>query len=128
NTCPPERKSRYWLLCDKSNHAPVAQWIEHQTTDLRVGGSTPSGRATITWAIQRSSKSSKPDWRGPAGGPSWQARGSQQKAGSRRFVGPGGAGGRSGTGAWQPPRLSRVTTIWFGQGTNGGARLAQTTG
>ena len=24
--------------------APVAQWIEHQTTDLGVGGSSPSGR------------------------------------------------------------------------------------
>ena len=46
--------------------APVAQWIEHQTTDLRVGGSNPSGRATITWDIQRPSKSSEPDWRGPA--------------------------------------------------------------
>src|SRR5213594_5062420 len=28
--------------------APVAQWIEHQTTDLRAGGSTPSGRANIS--------------------------------------------------------------------------------
>ncbi len=46
--------------------APVAQWIEHQTTDLRAGGSTPSGRATITWDIQRPSKNSRPDWRGPA--------------------------------------------------------------
>ena len=26
-------------------HAPVAQWIEHWTSDPRVGGSTPSGRA-----------------------------------------------------------------------------------
>ena len=28
------------------SHAPVAQWIEHQTTDLGVTGSTPVGRAT----------------------------------------------------------------------------------
>ena len=27
-----------------SSEAPVAQWIEHQTTDLGVGGSSPSGR------------------------------------------------------------------------------------
>jgi hypothetical protein len=27
-----------------SAYAPVAQWIEHQTTDLGVGGSSPSGR------------------------------------------------------------------------------------
>jgi hypothetical protein len=26
--------------------APVAQWIEHLTTDQKVGGSTPSRRAT----------------------------------------------------------------------------------
>ena len=25
--------------------APVAQWIEHLTTDQKVGGSSPSGRA-----------------------------------------------------------------------------------
>jgi drug/metabolite transporter (DMT)-like permease len=33
--------------------APVAQWIEHQTSDLRVGGSSPSGRALFlakNWA------------------------------------------------------------------------------
>ena len=29
----------------RDSDAPVAQWIEHQTSDLRVGGSTPSGRA-----------------------------------------------------------------------------------
>ena len=29
-----------------SSEAPVAQWIEHQTTDLGVGGSSPSGRTT----------------------------------------------------------------------------------
>lgn len=28
-------------------YAPVAQWIEHQIPDLRVGGSSPSGRTNI---------------------------------------------------------------------------------
>ena len=27
-----------------SDTAPVAQWIEHLTTDQKVGGSSPSGR------------------------------------------------------------------------------------
>jgi hypothetical protein len=27
--------------------APVAQWIEHLTTDQKVGGSSPSGRANV---------------------------------------------------------------------------------
>jgi hypothetical protein len=30
-----------------SAYAPVAQWIEHQPTDLGVGGSSPSGRTKI---------------------------------------------------------------------------------
>ena len=30
-----------------TNRAPVAQWIEHLTSDQRVGGSNPSGRATV---------------------------------------------------------------------------------
>ena len=30
-----------------ANRAPVAQWIEHLTSDQRVGGSNPSGRATF---------------------------------------------------------------------------------
>ena len=29
----------------RPRHAPVAQWIEHLTTDQKVGGSSPSGRA-----------------------------------------------------------------------------------
>ena len=29
-----------------ANRAPVAQWIEHLTSDQMVGGSNPSGRAT----------------------------------------------------------------------------------
>jgi hypothetical protein len=29
------------------DYAPVAQWIEHLTTDQKVGGSSPSGRAKI---------------------------------------------------------------------------------
>ena len=29
-----------------SAYAPVAQWIEHQPTDLGVGDSSPSGRTT----------------------------------------------------------------------------------
>jgi hypothetical protein len=33
------------LMClTHASEAPVAQWIEHQTTDLGVGGSSPSGR------------------------------------------------------------------------------------
>ena len=28
------------------SHAPVAQWIEHQTTDLGATGSSPVGRAS----------------------------------------------------------------------------------
>ena len=31
-----------------SAHAPVAQWIEHQTSDLRVGSSSLSGRALLS--------------------------------------------------------------------------------
>ena len=31
-----------------ANSAPVAQWIEHLTSDQMVGGSNPSGRATLT--------------------------------------------------------------------------------
>ena len=31
----------------KSDHAPVAQWIEHQSSELRVGGSNPFWRAFI---------------------------------------------------------------------------------
>ena len=27
--------------------APIAQWIEHQTSDLRVGGSSPPRRANL---------------------------------------------------------------------------------
>ncbi len=30
------------------NRAPVAQWIEHLTSDQMVGGSNPSGRATFS--------------------------------------------------------------------------------
>ena len=30
-----------------SAYAPVAQWIEHQTTDLEVGGSSPTGRTNL---------------------------------------------------------------------------------
>jgi hypothetical protein len=33
----------YYVLA----HAPVAQWIEQQTSDLWVGGSSPSGRAIL---------------------------------------------------------------------------------
>src|SRR2546426_6524335 len=68
--------------------APVAQWIEHQTTDLRVGGSTPSGRATITWDIKWPSKNSRPDWRGPAPGGACRGQGSPRATGARRFPGP----------------------------------------
>src|SRR5664280_2078463 len=31
-----------------ANRAPVAQWIEHLTSDQMVGGSNPSGRANTT--------------------------------------------------------------------------------
>src|SRR2546428_1464327 len=72
--------------------APVAQWIEHQTTDLRAGGSTPSGRATITWDIQRPSKSSRPDWRGPPRHPGLQGRGGQQATGVPRVARRPGSG------------------------------------
>ena len=34
-----------------ANRAPVAQWIEHLTSDQRVGGSNPSGRATYLASI-----------------------------------------------------------------------------
>ena len=30
-----------------ANRAPVAQWIEHLTSDQMVGGSNPSGRANV---------------------------------------------------------------------------------
>src|SRR2546425_2136802 len=86
--------------------APVAQWIEHQTTDLRVGGSTPSGRATITWAIQRPSKTSKPDWRGPARGPARPAGGSRRAAEDPPFVEPPGPGGPNQPQTPPPPRPS----------------------
>src|SRR2546425_2808263 len=66
--------------------APVAQWIEHQTTDLRVGGSTPSGRATITWDIQWPSKNSRPDWRGAAPGAARPGAGYPPGAGGRPFA------------------------------------------
>src|SRR5436309_12787178 len=46
--------------------APVAQWIEHQTTALRAGDSTPSARATTTADTQPPPKTSRPAWRGPA--------------------------------------------------------------
>ena len=29
------------------DHAPVAQWIEHRSSEPRVGGSNPFGRTTI---------------------------------------------------------------------------------
>jgi hypothetical protein len=31
----------------RRGYAPVAQRIEHLTTDQKVGGSNPSGRATV---------------------------------------------------------------------------------
>ena len=31
----------------KEKFAPIAQWIEHLASDQRVGGSTPSGRASL---------------------------------------------------------------------------------
>ena len=34
------------VYCAETSHAPVAQRIEHRTSDARVGGSSPSGRAT----------------------------------------------------------------------------------
>ncbi len=54
----PWQKDRYNERCVGSSaaiptsamtlfRAPVAQWIEHQTTDLGVTGSTPVGRATF---------------------------------------------------------------------------------
>src|SRR5437867_13370159 len=73
--------------------AHVGQWIEHQTTDLRVGGSNPSGRATITWDIQRPCKSSKPDWRGPARTRYWPAQGSRRTGGARRCAERAASGG-----------------------------------
>jgi hypothetical protein len=36
--------------------APVAQWIEHLTTDQKVGGSSPSGRADFFgrgWPVEK---------------------------------------------------------------------------
>ena len=48
----PREKARYntqaleKIRMSVCPHAPVAQWIEHWTSDPRVGGSTPSGRAT----------------------------------------------------------------------------------
>ena len=47
----PREKARYntqaleKIRMSVCPHAPVAQWIEHWTSDPRVGGSTPSGRA-----------------------------------------------------------------------------------
>jgi hypothetical protein len=35
------------------DRAPVAQWIEHQTTDLGVTGSSPVGRTTQTPLLSR---------------------------------------------------------------------------
>ena len=32
---------------DPLGRAPVAQWIEHLTSDQMVGGSNPSGRANV---------------------------------------------------------------------------------
>ncbi len=37
--------------------APLAQWIEHQTSDLRVGGSSPSGRTTVSSHPSRAHRS-----------------------------------------------------------------------
>lgn len=36
--------------------APVAQWIEHLTSDQKVAGSTPAGRATSTFSGRASAK------------------------------------------------------------------------
>ncbi len=46
---PPGFKSR--SLRHTTEHAPVAQRIEHLTTDQKVGGSNPSGRAV--WLRQQ---------------------------------------------------------------------------
>jgi hypothetical protein len=40
----PAQTQGYWDYC--WNDAPVAQRIEHQTSNLGVGGSSPSGRAS----------------------------------------------------------------------------------
>ena len=39
-----------------ANRAPVAQWIEHLTSDQMVGGSNPSGRAKTTTCCGRGAK------------------------------------------------------------------------
>ena len=43
--------------CRPFPHASVAQWIEHQSSELRVAGSSPAGRAkylTVSWENQLS--------------------------------------------------------------------------
>ena len=36
---------------DVGSEAPVAQRIEHQTSNLGVGGSSPSGRTKVLWVL-----------------------------------------------------------------------------
>ena len=51
------------LLSTVLEYAPVAQWIEHQTTDLGVTGSSPVGRAIphFVWAAASSALASPMD-------------------------------------------------------------------
>ena len=65
-----------------SAYAPVAQWIEHQTTDLGVGGSSPSGRTTKSigdWSV---------DGHG-SGGDRRSTSGVSERTASGGRVGPG---------------------------------------
>jgi hypothetical protein len=47
-TVAAEGRARLRYAVDR---APVAQWIEHLTSDQTVGGSNPSGRARTTKAL-----------------------------------------------------------------------------
>jgi hypothetical protein len=40
--------------------APIAQRIEHRSSEPRVGGSNPSGRASLSAAMDRDFKTAKP--------------------------------------------------------------------
>ena len=53
-----------------ANRAPVAQWIEHLTSDQMVGGSNPSGRAIFPRAaptpiLAEAQTPPFPEWRRP---------------------------------------------------------------
>ena len=88
--------------CDDRRRAPVAQWIERQTSNLLVAGSNPAGRAVDGAASEPARGHDRPmtDRRLPAGQPAGRGRAAVRGVGGavRRIDLPAPDAARAGAG------------------------------